>query len=128
MQKYSFFNPSEIFRPILSTYSENYPRHTIIQGPEGFRVQLAVPGWCKENLSVSFDKGILTIEAKEKLNTLKEEEQFVYKGFSEKAFLKQFSISSGLELSDVFLDKGILEITLASTSLEKKSFEIREGG
>ena len=106
-----FFNPVE---------DTQYPRHNIVtQGEAYFRIEMALPGWIKENIKVQLDKRVLTIEGTQKLEC-GEEEQYLHKGISGKMFKRTFSLGEFIEIQGVKFENGLLSIELEKVIPEDK--------
>ena len=106
-----FFNPVE---------DTQYPRHNIVtQGDDYFRIEMALPGWIKENIKVQLDKRVLTIEGTLKLEC-GEEEQYLHKGISGKMFKRTFSLGEFIEIQGVKFENGLLSIELEKVIPEDK--------
>ena len=51
--------------PTLPSYTDTaYPRYNLITGQNGYRIEIAVPGWKKEELEIVFDNKELQIKGK----------------------------------------------------------------
>ena len=103
------FNDTSIFTP---TVDGGYPRFNILRvGEHGFRVELAVPGWDKEDIEISLHKGMLTVRGTVK-QTENSYENFVYKGLSGKCFSRTFGVSEHIKLDKAYMKRGLLCIDL----------------
>ena len=103
------FNDTSIFTP---TVDGGYPRFNILRvGEHGFRVELAVPGWDKEDIEISLHKGMLTVRGTVK-QTENSNENFVYKGLSGKCFSRTFGVSEHIKLDKAYMKRGLLCIDL----------------
>lgn len=104
-----FVTDTSVFGPMLDG---GYPRFNILRiGKYGFRIELAVPGWDKEDIDITIHKGLLSVEGKSKL-TLLEGEKYVYKGLSGKCFTRTFGISKHVKLERAYMERGLLCIDL----------------
>lgn len=104
-----FVNDTSVFG---SSLEGGYPRFNIIRvGKQGFRIELAVPGWNKKDIDISLDKGLLTVEGKVKLKE-SPDETYVYKGLSGKCFTRTFGISEHVKLDRAYMERGLLCIDL----------------
>jgi len=89
-----------------------YPRyHGLKVGNDGYRVEVAVPGWDKEDIEITFDKNELRIEGKSK-QEIAEKEEFVYKGLSGKTFTRVFKVGSNIKLDQAYMKNGLLCVEL----------------
>jgi molecular chaperone IbpA len=104
-----FVSDTSVFSPMLDG---GYPRFNILRvGDYGFRIELAVPGWDKKDIDITFHKGLLTVEGKGKLRLL-EGEKYIYKGLSGKCFTRTFGISEHVKLDRAYMERGLLCIDL----------------
>lgn len=104
-----FVSDTSVFSPMLDG---GYPRFNILRvGDYGFRIELAVPGWDKKDIDITFHKGLLTVEGKGKLHLL-EGEKYIYKGLSGKCFTRTFGISEHVKLDRAYMERGLLCIDL----------------
>ena len=103
------FNDTSVFAPTLDG---GYPRFNILRvGKTGFRVELAVPGWNKDDLEISLHKGLLTVRGNVK-QVESGDETFVYKGLSGKCFKRTFGVSEHVKLDKAYMERGLLCIDL----------------
>lgn len=94
------------------TLDGGYPRFNILKvGDTGFRIELAVPGWNKEDIEISLHKGVLKVEGLTK-QALPAEEVYVYKGLSGKCFTRTFGVSEHVILDQAYMERGLLCIDL----------------
>jgi len=94
------------------TLDGGYPRFNILKvGDTGFRIELAVPGWNKEDIEISLHKGVLKVEGLTK-QALTAEEVYVYKGLSGKCFTRTFGVSEHVILDRAYMERGLLCIDL----------------
>lgn len=98
----------------VSTLAETgYPKYNIVKLPkeddvEKWAIEIAVAGFSRENLSVEFVPGKLTVKG-----SIEEKERyFVHKGISEKRFSRKFTVDKHIEVVDTVLENGILKIFL----------------
>ena len=59
-----------------------YPRYNVLKvGEQGYRVEVAIPGWNKDDIEITLHKSELRIEGTQKQEAA-ENEEFIYKGLS----------------------------------------------
>ena len=91
----------------------NYPRYNLVAiGDEAYRIELALPGWNKQDIEIKQHKNELTIEGKEKQELDSEEERYIYKGLSGKTFKRVFTLGDWVEVKDAGFKDGLLVIDL----------------
>lgn len=103
------FMDTNVFAPTLDG---GYPRYNVLRvGDSGFRVELAIPGWNKDDIEITLHKGVLTVEGKTK-QAEKEGESYIYKGLSGKCFTRTFGVSEHVILDRAYMERGLLCIDL----------------
>ena len=71
----------------------NYPRYNLVAiGDEAYRIELALPGWKKQDIEIKQHKNELAIEGKEKQELDSNDERYIYKGLSGKVFKRVFTL------------------------------------
>ena len=112
-------------REFLPTYTESsYPRYNIIESGGNYRIEIALPGWKKNELEVIIDGEELQLKGK-KEQKLVGDEQFVHQGLSLKSFERRFILNGDLQVDAVNLQDGLLTIALSRTpNSKRKKLEI----
>ena len=112
-------------REFLPTYTESsYPRYNIIESGGNYRIEIALPGWKKNELEVIIDGEELQLKGK-KEQKLVGDEQFVHQGLSLKSFERRFILNGDLQVDAVNLQDGLLTIALSRTpNSKRKTLEI----
>jgi len=110
------------FDPVMfKTVEGNYPRYNIVREESADRVsvEIAVPGFGKDDVSVEQDGNKLIIKAKP-VDWLEDGEEYLHKGFSSKAFEKDFILGDFMEVDSVRLQDGVLTINVVKNIPEDK--------
>lgn len=95
-----------------SAVDGGYPRYNVVKvGEFGYRIELAVPGWSKEDIEISLHKQVLSVKGTKK-QTESPEESYVYKGLSGKAFTRSFKVGDFIKLNKAYMERGLLCIDL----------------
>tara|TARA_A100001011_G_scaffold71004_1_gene72691 strand:+ start:6481 stop:6861 length:381 start_codon:yes stop_codon:yes gene_type:complete len=112
-------------REFLPTYTESsYPRYNIIESGGNYRIEIALPGWKKNELEVIIDGEELQLKGK-KEQKLVGDEHFVHQGLSLKSFERRFILNGDLQVDAVNLQDGLLTIALSRTpNSKRKKLEI----
>lgn len=112
-------------RDYLPTYTESsYPRYNIIESGGNYRIEIALPGWKKNELEVIIDGEELQLKGK-KEHKLVGDERFVHQGLSLKSFERRFILNGDLQVDTVNLQDGLLTIALSRTpNSKRKTLEI----
>lgn len=103
--------------PFYTQQAPEYPRYNIEKTEDGYRIEVAVPGWTKEQISVNVHKNILTVKGEKK--TTGEEKNWIHKGISGKSFEKHLKLDNSLEVTGATMDSGMLSIKLTYSPSSK---------
>ena len=95
------------------TNQNDYPFYDITQDESGNHItlELALAGWDKDDITLTVEKDLLTIEAN-RLENVNKEVTYLHKGISRKSFNKSFTIGADVEMGDVTFENGILKIEM----------------
>ena len=101
---------------LLQNTDTSYPRYNIVENVDtgNYRIEVAIPGWSKEEIEVVQEKNELLIKGK-KEQKLGEAERFVHQGLSLKSFERKFIMNTDLKVDFVELKDGLLTIALSRT-------------
>lgn len=99
-----------VFKDIRYESNTSYPPHNIMQHSDNeLRLELAVAGFKKSEITMEEHQGVLTIRGtKEKSNDIKGDYQ--YRGIAGRSFSKSFRVAEFFEVSDASLEDGILTV------------------
>lgn len=101
------------------------PKTNIIETEKSFKLELAAPGYNKEEFSIDIENKNLKISGKKKSS--KEKINFRMKEFESNSFERIFALSENTDIENINAEytNGILHITLPKKELERKSLEIK---
>ncbi len=103
----SLFNDLETIR---LQFAGNYPPHNITKiDSSTFKLSLAVAGFTKEELSITFEDSLVSIKGSRDTENKTEN---LYNGIAERDFYKKFKMSEHMEVVDSKLMNGILTLSL----------------
>lgn len=109
----------------INSSDTSYPRYNIVESKTGYRIEIAVPSWKKEELEVIHENNELVIKGK-KDRKLDEDERYVHQGLSLKSFERKFMLNIDLTVDSVELTDGMLTIQLERTpNSTRKLLEIK---
>ncbi|MCC8968398.1 Hsp20 family protein, partial [Bradyrhizobium sp. Pear76] len=90
---------------------DNYPPYNIERLAEDrYQIALAVAGFAPDEISVTAEQNVLTIEG---TKVEKAEREYIYQGISTRRFKRQFSLADHVEVKSASFDNGLLRIELA---------------
>ena len=86
----------------------------IYEAPDGFHLEVSVPGINKEDIKVNVDKGLLTISYDKKEENKPEDYKAVRREFSQRSFKRTFTIAEqvSVEAIQAKYENGVLKLFL----------------
>ena len=93
------------------TTTSNYPPYNLIQvNNVESRLEIALAGFKKDEVSVYTEFGKLSVEGKKEES--KTDGEFVYKGLAQRSFTRQWTIADDTEVRSVSFENGLLTVEL----------------
>jgi molecular chaperone IbpA len=105
----------------------NYPPYNIVKtGANEYNVEVALAGFSKDDVSVEFAEGVLTIKSKDKKVSEKKDEDgnIIHKGISKRYFSKSFTVADDVEIKDAELKDGLLTVSMERIVPEGKKARV----
>lgn len=103
--------------PVYTQQITSYPRYNIEKTDSGYVIQLAVPGWKKDQISINVADQILSIKGEKQDST--EEKNWIHKGISGKSFSRYLKLDDSLEVSNATMEDGLLNIDVTYVEAAK---------
>lgn len=104
----------------------NYPPHNLVkESSVDFRLELALAGYTKDDITVSTEWNKIFVECKKAEN---EEDEYLHRGIAKRAFTWSRTLSDDVEVTDVQFDNGMLVIKLKRVipdHQKKKTYELK---
>ncbi len=102
-----------------------YPPYNVIKHGDGsqtdeYFLEFALAGFTKNNISISVEKGILSIVGEKPEREFQEGEGYVYKGIAARKFSRSFTLPDYFEVTDAKMEDGMLYIYLWKNVPEEK--------
>ena len=117
----------------------NYPPYNIVKtGKYTYDIQVALAGYGKKDVDVSFENSVLTIKAKVKAvqndsiglkddeDNIREDEEMIHKGIAKRYFSKSFTIAEDVEIKGAELKDGMLRVSMEKIVPEAKKLKTIE--
>jgi len=107
----------------------NYPPYNIVKtGANEYNVEVALAGFSRDDVSVEFAEGILTIKSKDRTESDKPDADgdIIHKGISKRYFSKSFTVSDDVEIKGAELKDGLLTVSLERIVPESKKARVIE--
>ena len=93
----------------------NYPPYNIVKtGKYNYDIQVALAGYGKKDVDVSFENSVLTIKSvKDKdEKEVEENDGVLHKGIAKRMFSKSFTIAEDVEIKGAELKDGLLVVSM----------------
>jgi molecular chaperone IbpA len=88
----------------------NYPPYNIERtGEDRYQISLALAGFTPEEVSVTAEQNVLTVEGRK---TEKTDRQYLYQGISARPFRRVFNLADYVEVKGASFEGGLLKIDL----------------
>jgi molecular chaperone IbpA len=89
---------------------DNYPPYNIERlSDDRYQISLAVAGFSPDEISVTAEQNVLTIEGNRAEKT---EREYLYRGISARPFKRQFSLADYVHVKSAAFENGLLKIEL----------------
>ena len=101
----------------------NYPPYNIVKtGKYNYDIQVALAGYGKKDVDVSFENSVLTIKSiKDKdEEEVKDNDGVLHKGIAKRMFSKSFTIAEDVEIKGAELKDGLLSVSMERVIPEHK--------
>ena len=111
--------------------AEGYPPYNIEhQGPNGFRITLAVAGFSDDDLAITLEDRQLVIRGRQA--EPEADRVFLHRGIAARAFQRSFVLADGVEVAGATMEHGLLHVDLRrqvpDTVVQTISITRKEGG
>ena len=89
---------------------DHYPPYNIERlGEDRYQISLAVAGFSPDEISVTAEQNVVTIEGTKSETT---EGDYLYRGISTRAFKRHFNLADYVQVKNASFDNGLLKIEL----------------
>jgi molecular chaperone IbpA len=89
---------------------DNYPPYNIERlGDDRYQISLAVAGFSPDEISVTAEQNVVTIEGN---HADKTEREYLYRGISARPFKRQFNLADYVQVKSAAFENGLLKIEL----------------
>lgn len=118
------FNRLAKFHDDVTKHIPNYPPYNIKKVDDNkYVIELAVAGFSKQELELELADGVLTVKGQSNLDSLVEDgvnQTFLYKGISDRAFTRKFTLADTVEIKNAEYLNGMLKVFLERIIPEHK--------
>lgn len=89
---------------------DNYPPYNIERlGEDRYQISLALAGFSPEEISITAEQNVLTIEGRK---GDKDQHEYLYQGISARPFKRQFNLADYVQVKTASFDNGLLRVEL----------------
>jgi HSP20 family protein len=98
------------------------PSVNISERADDFRIELAAPGYTKEDFKIEADNGVLTISSEKQAEKKNENDRYTRREFSYSSFSRSFSMPEHVDAEKISAEynNGLLTLTLPKRDEAKK--------
>lgn len=99
------------------------PAINVKETPETYTIEVAAPGFDKNDFKVSVEEGILLLRAEKKTESEDKDKEYIRKEFSYSRFERQFALPDGIEEKKVKAEytNGVLCINIPRKAVDVKN-------
>lgn len=125
-----FWNTESLFgKSLFAGDGGDLPAVNIKETDKTFEIEVAAPGYKKEDFKVDIDNGMLTISAENKNEAEESKENYTRREFSYSSFSRSFTLPETVKQEDVKAkyENGLLHMTLQKSEkalVQKKTIAI----
>lgn len=93
-------------------WSKSFPPTNIKRNEEAYHIELLVPGFQKEELKVTVERGVLIVKGSKETKSPEEGDEFICEEFDVESFERRFRLTTDHAENriEAFLNNGILKI------------------
>jgi molecular chaperone IbpA len=107
---------------------DNYPPYNIARtGEDNYRISLALAGFKPEEITVTAEQNMLTVEGRK---AEKDDREYLYQGISGRPFRRQFNLADYVEVKGDSFEDGLLQVDLVRElpeAMKPRRIEIKSG-
>jgi molecular chaperone IbpA len=99
-------------RRYVNSVNSNYPPHNIIRtGDHDYKIQLAVTGFTKSEVTVTIENNVLIVKG-ESTTSDWAPEAYLHRGLATRDFCKEFPLAEHIEVTGAQIENGLLTVSL----------------
>jgi molecular chaperone IbpA len=109
----------DVFGTIFTQSNVNFPPYNIIYQDENkYSIELAVAGFSKQEITIEFVDGVLTVSGKKVKSDVKVKYQ--HHGIALRNFVRTFNLATNIVVEDAVHEDGLLKVNLKKIVPELK--------
>ncbi len=100
-----------------------YPPYNILKVGDTFRIEIAVAGFARDEISATIEDGVLVIAGESKVRAADPTVEVLHQGIALRKFDRRFRLSDQIDVSAVSFRDGLLVITLSKKPEPEKKIQ-----
>lgn len=118
-----FFSQPSVFDRAFDSFfpKMNHPSSDIVEKENGYEVKMDIPGMKKDDIHVTFNQNVLTVEANQRheVENKDESSNFIHRERTSRSFRRQFAMNNvKSDAIECKYEDGVLNITLPKMKQE----------
>ncbi len=115
------FRMAENFGKGMEAPDRAYPPYNIEKlGEDGYRITMALAGFSEDEITISLENDMLTVEGAVEVKQEEETKQFIHRGIATRSFVRKFQLADLIKVTGASFDKGLLHVDLVREIPEHK--------
>ena len=115
------FRMAENFGKGMDAPDRAYPPYNIEKlGEDGYRITMALAGFSEDEVSITLENDMLTVEGKVVPSEEDKTKQFIHRGIATRSFVRKFQLADLIKVTGASFDNGLLHIELMREIPEHK--------
>lgn len=115
------FRMAENFGKGMDPADRAYPPYNIEKlGEDGYRITMALAGFSENEVSITLENDMLTVEGKVVPTKEDASKQFIHRGIATRSFVRKFQLADLIKVTGADFDNGLLHIELTREIPEHK--------
>jgi molecular chaperone IbpA len=106
-------------------YCTSFPPYNMKQDGDNYSLEVALAGFKKDDIEVSIEKDVLTVNSVHKKEENKEDEGYIHRGIAARQFGLSFSLND-IEVKSAKFEDGLLKIEMVKNVPEQKKKKVIE--
>ncbi len=101
----------QVLDSVAKNAGEGYPPYNIEHIDENkIRISLAVAGFSREDLQILVEANQLIIQGRQSDDS--QDKTYLHRGIAARQFVRKFVLADGMDVSDAFMENGLLHVDL----------------
>ncbi len=115
------FRMAENFGKGMDAPDRAYPPYNIEKlGEDGYRITMALAGFDKDDVSITLENDMLTVEGAVETKEEETGKQFIHRGIATRSFIRKFQLADLIKVTGADFKNGLLHIELTREIPEHK--------